>query len=414
MRKLSLLAGIASCVPVCAQGQFSLKELVEEARAHNQEILAAQKKYEGARQRPSQAGSLPDPVFSPGYNSNGNPLPGAGLGREPTSMIGFTVTQEVPAPGKRRLRGELAGKDADVLFQEYRMVELSVISRLKQSYAGLYHSYAVQELLQQTRDQLRQLLQVTEARYSVGRAAQQDVFKAQAQLSLIETKLLQSVRERRSREAEVNSLLDRPAGSALGIPEEPRTEAIRMPLEELIGAAESQAPLRMREQKTEEREQAALRLARRSYYPDYAITGGYSNMGGMPAFYTFRVDLKIPLYYAHKQRAEVTEQAQAVARAQHSFQAAGQSLRARITEQYAAAETALQLIRIYTQDVIPQANLALESSLVSYQTGAVDFLSVLNNQLAVLEYQMNVHEEMQTYLVAMSQLEELSGIALME
>ena len=414
MQKLTLLAGIAVCMPLGAQGQLSLKELVEEARAHNQEILAAQKKYEGARQRPSQAGSLPDPIFSPGYNSNGNPLPGAGLGHEPTSMIGFTITQEVPAPGKRRLRGDVAGKEADVQFQEYRVVELNVIARLKQAYAGLYHGYAVQQLLQQTRDQLRELLQVTEARYSVGRAAQQDVFKAQAQLSLLETRLLQSTRERRAREAEVNSLLDRAPGSALGIPEDPRTEALRMPLEDLIAAAENQAPLRMREQKTEEREEAAMRLARRSYYPDYSVTGGYSNMGGMPAFYTFRVDLKIPLYYARKQRAEVTEQAQAVARAQHSYQAAGQSLRARITEQYAAAETSLELMRIYTQDVIPQANLALESSLISYQTGAVDFLSVLNNQLAVLEYQMNVHEEMQNYLTAVSRLEEFSGVSWME
>jgi cobalt-zinc-cadmium efflux system outer membrane protein len=414
MRISTLLAGIAVCVPLGAQGQLSLKELVQEARARNQEILAAQKKYEGARQRPSQAGSLPDPVFSPGYNSNGNPLPGAGLGREATSMIGFTVTQEVPAPGKRRLRGEVVVKEADVLFQEYRMVELNVIARLKQAYAGLYHSYAIQDLLQRTRDQLRELLQATEARYSIGRAAQQDVFKAQAQLSLIETKLLQAARERRTREAEVNGLLDRAPGSVLGIPEEPRTEQIRVPLEELIVTAEEQAPARMREQKTEEREEAAMRLARRSYYPDYAVTGGYSNMGGLPAFYTFRVDLKIPLYYARKQRAEVTEQAQAVARAQHSYQAAGQTVRARITEQYAAAEAALELMRIYTQDVIPQANLALDSSLLSYQTGAVDFLSVLNNQLAVLEYQMNVHEEMQNYLTAMSRLEELSGVALME
>jgi outer membrane protein TolC len=64
--------------------------------------------------------------------------------------------------------------------------------------------------------------------------------------------------------------------------------------------------------------------------------------------------------------------------------------------------------------VIPQANLALESSLISYQTGAVDFLSVLNNQLAVLEYQMNVHEEMQNYATAVSRLEEISGVSWME
>src|SRR6266852_9694213 len=115
-------AGMAVLVLAAALDaqEVRLEGLVAQALEQNPEILAAQKKYEGARQRPSQAGSLPDPVFSPGYNSNGNPLPGAGLGREATSMIGFTVTQEVPAPGKRRLRGDVAGKEADVLLQDYR------------------------------------------------------------------------------------------------------------------------------------------------------------------------------------------------------------------------------------------------------------------------------------------------------
>src|SRR4051794_417023 len=81
---------------------LKLNDLVREALLHNPEVLAAQKKYEALRQRPAQAGSLPDPVFSPGWNSNGNPLPGAGLGTNPTSNIGFSITQEIPYPGKQR------------------------------------------------------------------------------------------------------------------------------------------------------------------------------------------------------------------------------------------------------------------------------------------------------------------------
>ena len=76
-------------------------------------IIFAQKKYEAARQRPSQAGSLPDPTLSLGYASNGPPWPGAGLGTNPTSNVGFAVSQQVPFPGKRKLSGEIAQKDAD-------------------------------------------------------------------------------------------------------------------------------------------------------------------------------------------------------------------------------------------------------------------------------------------------------------
>src|SRR5437763_1148472 len=96
-----------------AAQELGLQELVDQARDRNPEILVAQKKYEAARQRPSQAASLPDPVFSPGWNSNGNPLPGAGIGRDATSNIGFSVTQEIPYPGKQRLRANVARKEAD-------------------------------------------------------------------------------------------------------------------------------------------------------------------------------------------------------------------------------------------------------------------------------------------------------------
>src|SRR5262249_7254831 len=81
-----------------------LDDAVSEALERNPEILAAQKRYEASRQRPRQEGSLPDPVFSVGYNSNGSPRPFAGIGKEPTSNAGFSISQEFPYPGKRALR----------------------------------------------------------------------------------------------------------------------------------------------------------------------------------------------------------------------------------------------------------------------------------------------------------------------
>ena len=86
-----LVALVCSQAARGQQGPLRLDGLVAEALSNNREILAAQKRYEAARQRPSQASSLPDPMFSPGYTSNGNPLPGAQLGVSPTSSIGFML-----------------------------------------------------------------------------------------------------------------------------------------------------------------------------------------------------------------------------------------------------------------------------------------------------------------------------------
>ena len=66
--------------------ELRLNDMIAEARANNREIAAAQKRYEAARQHPSRASSLPDPLFSPDWTSNGNPLPGAQLGVSPMSL----------------------------------------------------------------------------------------------------------------------------------------------------------------------------------------------------------------------------------------------------------------------------------------------------------------------------------------
>ena len=76
------------------------------------------------------------------------------------------------------------------------------------------------------------------------------------------------------------------------------------------------------------------------------------------------------------------------------------------------ASTSVRLATLYRDTVLPQARLALESSMASYQTGAVDFLSVLTNFGAVLEYEMTYFEELTSYHTAVSRLEEMIGTPL--
>jgi cobalt-zinc-cadmium efflux system outer membrane protein len=409
--RLFLLAAI--CISHVAAQEIKLEDLIAQARERNPEIMAAQKKYEAARQRPSQAGSLPEPTFSPGWNSNGNPLPGAGIGRDATSNIGFSVTQEFPYPGKQRLRANVARKEADAERAGYETVERNVISRLEQAFLRLHHYYDARDVLERSRAVLRSLLSVTEVRYSAGKAAQQDVFKAQLQISLIDTKILQLDRDRHVREAEINSLLDLPSNTPLPKPQDVHLGPLSETLADLQTIARERAPERMRDQKMAERAETALNLARKDYYPDYAITGGYYNMAGLPGFYSFRADIKIPIYFRSKQRAEVTEQAIAVSQAKHSYQATGLALDLRIADDYSLADTAYQLVEAYRDKVLPQAQLTVESSLSSYETGGVDFLSVLNNQMAALDYEMELHEQMLNYHLAIVRMEEVTGMDLM-
>ncbi|HLG97877.1 MAG TPA: TolC family protein [Bryobacteraceae bacterium] len=411
MRRRILIA-LVLAIPAVGQtpeARVSLRDLTSEAMKNNPEIVAAQKGYEAARQKPTQESSLPDPMVSLGYTSIGKPLPGFGLGTEPTANIGVMYSQEIPYPGKLKLRGEIASKEADATFQQYQAVQLSVISRLKQAYYRLQYTYAASDLLKRNRDLLNKLVSVTEDRYSVGKAAQQDVFKAQTQASILETRLVKLEQERASIEAEIDSILNRRPGTPVGRPDDVKPKELSSTLEELYASAAQNSPMLRRDQKMIERSELAVNSARKEYYPDMTLSGGYFNQGGMPPMYQFQASFKVPLFYWRKQRAGVNEQVSMLSQAKRTYEATDQSLHARIQGDFTLAQASAKLMKLYTQTVVPQGNLALESSLSTYETGSVDFLSVLTNFTTVLDYEMNYYDEALNYALALSRLEEMTG-----
>ena len=410
MRLLSIIVGAVYVSALWGQQQPSkLDELVAQALRGNPEILAAQKRYEAARQRPTQESTLPEPMFSLGYQSVGRPYPVAGIGKETLANVGVMVSQEFPFPGKLSLRGGMATKEAEAEFQQYQAVQLNVVSRLKQAYYRLYYACAATDVLNRDRELLDNLRRVTEVRYTVGKAAQQDVFKAQTQISILETRLVKLEQERSSAEAEINSLLNRQAGTPVARPEEIKPKEFALNLDELYNGARAESPMLRRDQKMIERTELALNLARKDYYPDYTLTAGYFNQGSMAPMYMARVDFKLPVYFWRKQRAGVAEQASTAVQARHTFEATDQGLRFRIKDDYLMAQASWKLMELYGKTVVPQASLALESSLSTYETGSVDFLSVLSNFSMVLDYEMNYYEELASYYQALSRLEEMTA-----
>ena len=388
-----------------------LPDVVAEALARNPAIAAAQKRHDAALQRPIQERSLPDPMVSTGYSASGNPLPGAGLGSEPTANIGVMVSQELPYPGKRDLRASIASREADAEFEQVEATRLNIVARVKQAYYRLSYTYAVGDVLTRNRELLETLLEASEDRYAVGRAAQQDVIKAQTQLSILELQLERVRQERATRQGELNALLNRPPTAPGGRPEDLQVTAFDPSLESLVASATEHAPMLRRDRIMIDRSQIAVEVARKEYKPDFALTGGYYFMGAMPSMYEFRLDVKVPLQRARR-AAAVAEQLSTVDEARSTYDSGRLNLESRVQEDFQMASTSVRLARLYRDTVLPQARLALESSMTSYQTGAVEFLSVLTNFGTVLEYEMTYFDELATYHTAVSRLEEMTGTPL--
>ena len=177
-------------------------------------------------------------------------------------------------------------------------------------------------------------------------------------------------------------------------------------LEQMLASARDRAPSIARDRTMAQRSELAANLARKDYYPDYTVSGGYFNQASLPPMWQFRVDFKLPAYFWRKQRAEVNESEFAGSEARHNYESTNVSLEAKVREDYTVAETSRKLIDLYEKSVIPEARLALESSMAGYETGSLDFLSLFSNFMNVVDYELMYHEEVMRFHVALARLEE--------
>src|ERR1700736_6116222 len=181
------------------------QDLLNGLMQNNPEIQAARSRFEASTKRPSQAGTLPEPTAS--YTNLGVGHPFSRPNASEFAYQGFGVSQEFPFPGKLGLASEEAKREAEGFQQNYRAVVLDVTARLKVAY---YEWVTVNKAIELTRkhsDLLTRFEEIARNRYTVGKALQQDVLKAQLEVSTLEQQLAMLDEKRQRAEAEIASLL---------------------------------------------------------------------------------------------------------------------------------------------------------------------------------------------------------------
>jgi outer membrane protein TolC len=230
-------------------------------------------------------------------------------------------------------------------------------------------------------------------------------------LSVLALQQERIARERATREAELNALLARPAGWPVGRPDPLELTPFTETLDAVLALAKEHAPVVRRERILLVRSQLGIESAKKEYKPDFALSGGYFYMGSMPAMYQVRFDVTLPLQ-RERRAAAVSEQVSLAGEASEALQGVQLDVQARVEQAFNEGSLSARLALLYRDTVLPQARLALESSMASYETGTIDFLSVLSNFGTVLEYEMTYFEELATYHAAVSRLEEAAGTSI--
>ena len=389
------------------EARIELATLIAELERANPEIKVARQRWEAAKAIVPQVQTLPDPKLQFGYQRMPmvDPLQGA--------IYGFG--QDIPFPGKLSLKGEVAQRESERVEHEFTATRLRLIATLKEAYFNLHYVHKSIEIVENNKALLTQFEKTAKARYSVGQAAQQDVFRAQVEISRVLDRLAVLDQQKESLHAAINRLLNRPPAGPLGTPEEIHTTILTVPLQDLTRRADEFSPALLATAKGIDRSERSVSLAKRQYYPDFDVQAlGLRNDRINDNGYQFMVGIKIPLFYESKQKQGVREALASLEGAREDFSATRQDVLFQVKDGFVQAQRAERLITILRDAIIPQATLGLQAAQAGYAVGKVDFLTLLNSLLILQDSQLELHGEIVNHEKALARLEAVTGGSLSE
>jgi outer membrane protein TolC len=287
-------------------------------------------------------------------------------------------------------------------------VVLAVTARLKVAW---YEWLAVQkaiELARKDRELLSRFEEIARNRYTVGKGLQQDVLKAQLELSTVEQQFAMLDEKRQRAEAEIASLLAAPS-VALRAPGEIQPSLFSQSLEDSLKAANDSPRVRA-EQKMVDASAVGINRSLKDFRPDFGVDLQWEHTGSnFPDYYMATLHVKIPIYYARKQRYALEESYSRLAEAKQNYRSAQQQALFQVKDQYLAIQSSERILKLYKTTLLPQAQLTVDAATAAYEVGSVDFLSLVSNLTNLITLERQYYDEVARHEQAIARLEPVVG-----
>jgi outer membrane protein, heavy metal efflux system len=399
---------------VASRQAATLPDLLAEAGRNNPQIQAARYGWDSAKQVPTQVSTLPDPQLSLQQLNVGSPRPFAGFSNSDFAYIGLGFSQDLPYPGKLRLRGEIAKKEADVTQQKYEAVHRAILASVKMAYFQLGYLSKQQTILVDDKELLLQVEQAAEARYRNGMGNQQEVLQAQLERTKLLREIAMNELEIGKAQAEIKQLLNRPQSSpdieTTGLSESGPASTF----DELLAAANANNPQIAGAQKMVQRQGLQVDLAKKDFYPDFNLQYMWqrTDPSEFRAYYVLTFSARVPIYRGRRQRPERAQAEADQNRAKSEHEAETRRIQFQLRQQFLSAEKSAELLHIYREGLIPQAHAELQAGMAAYQSNRQDFQALLASFLDVLKLEEEYWQTLAEHETAVAQLEEMTGLSL--
>jgi outer membrane protein TolC len=394
--------------------QVRLQVLIHKMLVQNPQLQSARSQQQSANAAVSAAGTMPDPVL--GFNIMSLPVNSFSFHQAPMTGKQITLMQRFPFPGKLNIIEDIAQKEALIKEEKVRELRNQLIKQLKKAYYNLFYVDRALGSIEKSKKVMKQLVSIAETHYSVGKGLQQDVLRAQLELTKLMDKNITFRQKRSSLAGKLNTLIDAPPDQPVGtIPALPMPQ-FSFTLSQLKAKANERRPLLAAWQTVIDQSKNEVVLAKKQIFPDFSVGVGYTQRdklhNGMKGydFLSAMFKINLPVFFKRKQNQQVQKMKLMQRSDREQYRHIRNEVYQHLQDAYTKLQKNKQLVDLYRKGAIPQAKQSFKSTMSAYQNGKVDFHTLLDSELSLFHMRLSYYRAVSDYNKNLAKLEAATGI----
>lgn len=388
---------------------ISLAEVIATALKDNPRLKAAQQKLKASQNRVRSAYGLPDPWVGLEYQN----VPRGTTRFQDADMKMYTISQEIPWPGKLSLKAKVNRSQAGVIDAEYKAKERDIITKVKQAYFELYLADKLIDINKESLALTAQIIKIAERKYTVGKAILGEVLKMQVEEAKLSNQSITLENQKQVAQAKLNTLLNREISTETGIPEYQEHKPFPYSLEDLYRLVKINQPELLGAATAVKQSSLNLSLTKREYFPDFMLTYKQRfDSGDMANGWDGMFNVTVPLWFWQKQNNMAREMRAEKEMALADYKAMENMALLEVKQMYLKLDAAQRQIDLTKNSILPQTAQVLKISRTGYESDKVGFLELLDSQRMYLEAQQDYYMSLVDFQMTKTELEQIVGVDL--
>ena len=333
------------------------------------------------------AGQLPDPTLRMGLANF--PLQSGGFSTEGMTQAQLGIRQTFP-PGQSRAASTRQFQSLAVEMRESADGRgRDVLTAVRQAWLEVYYWQRAHALVDESRPFFADLVIVTRSMYSVGRKNQQDLLRAELELSRIDDRLIDFSQKHARAIARLSEWVGADARRPIAekLPQWQQIPRLEVLQENLLNhpaliAADARIDAR----------QAGIDIAEERYKPGWAVDLGYGYRDGIlpngsprSDFISLSVTMDLPFFRKDRQDRKLASALSERRAANESKEELLRRLNSRLEADYAHFLELTRRIELYEKQILTLADSHAQAALVAYQSDAGDFADVMRGHIDDLD-----------------------------